>query len=247
MIEEYEKLLAQGSGTSMGQEGYGTAFNATMADETEDTLLTKSIVHFAERATAAESKVSCLEERLAALELAASTIQAQQPVYMTPQTAFVGNETNVPTNITYNQQKRTRYDGPKYNSNPPYTQSAPPPAQQQYVPPPGQQQQFQVNQAYSNTIKQFLCLCYCFTCGYDAGHDGFNCPCPKHNHIPYVTRDQAHEVPGACMKAQHKTLPDGTGAGKGWILAHSVTKAQFVMNKAWQNTQQQGYNQPPQQ
>jgi len=31
------------------------------------------------------------------------------------------------------------------------------------------------------------------------------------------------------MKAQHKTLPDGTGAGQGWILAQSVTKAQWTM------------------
>ena len=31
------------------------------------------------------------------------------------------------------------------------------------------------------------------------------------------------------MKAAHKTLPDGTGAGKGWILAQAMTKHQHAM------------------
>ena len=30
------------------------------------------------------------------------------------------------------------------------------------------------------------------------------------------------------MKAQHKTLPDGTGAGMGWLLSESISKAQYV-------------------
>ena len=41
----------------------------------------------------------------------------------------------------------------------------------------------------------------------------------KTTHIPNVPRDKAHTVAGASMKAQHKTLPDGTGAKHGWILA----------------------------
>ena len=47
MIEEYKKLLAQGSGITMGQEGYGTAYTAAETEETDDTSLTESIVHFA--------------------------------------------------------------------------------------------------------------------------------------------------------------------------------------------------------
>jgi hypothetical protein len=40
------------------------------------------------------------------------------------------------------------------------------------------------------------------------------------------------------MKAQHKTLPDGTGAGMGWILAQNLRKATFVMDKREENRQQ---------
>ncbi len=31
------------------------------------------------------------------------------------------------------------------------------------------------------------------------------------------------------MLAQHKTLPDGKGAGKDWILAQSISKVHYVM------------------
>ena len=69
--------------------------------------------------------------------------------------------------------------------------------------------------AYSNTTKRFLNLWYCFSCGCDVDHDGFHCPAKKPNHIENVQRDDAHKVMGACMKAAHKTLPDGTGAQQG--------------------------------
>ena len=82
---------------------------------------------------------------------------------------------------------------------------------------------------YTNTRKHFQNLKYCYTCGYDVNHDGYNCPNPKPGHIPNVPRDEAHECPGACMKAQHKTLPDGTGAGKGWLLAQAANKGFFTM------------------
>jgi hypothetical protein len=75
-------------------------------------------------------------------------------------------------------------------------------------------------------------LLYCYTCGYDVDHDGFACHIGIAGcHIPNVKRDKAHMCPGASMKAQHKMLPDGTGQGKGWLLAPSITKAQFTMNK----------------
>ena len=42
------------------------------------------------------------------------------------------------------------------------------------------------------------------------------------------------------MKAQHKTLPDGMGAGHGWILAGQLRKANWVMeqNKQWKQQHQ---------
>ena len=55
MIEEYENLLQEGGGTTLGQEGYRGAFNAT--EDIDDALLAKIIVQYAERTSAAESKV----------------------------------------------------------------------------------------------------------------------------------------------------------------------------------------------
>ena len=42
------------------------------------------------------------------------------------------------------------------------------------------------------------------------------------------------------MKAQHKTLPDGTGAGHGWILAVQLRKANWVIdqNEQWKQQHQ---------
>ena len=82
-------------------------------------------------------------------------------------------------------------------------------------------------------IKQNMNLLYCFSCGYDVDHDGYNCPdnCQKHVHLPHVKRYEAHMYEGACMKAQHKTLPDGTGAGQGWIMAKLMEKVRFVLHK----------------
>ena len=47
-ITEYEKLLAEGGGTTLGQDGYGGAFNATDTEQ-DDSTLTESIVRYAER------------------------------------------------------------------------------------------------------------------------------------------------------------------------------------------------------
>ena len=51
------------------------------------------------------------------------------------------------------------------------------------------------------------------------------------SHIPNVPREQAHTVWHVCMKGQHKTLPNGTGAGMGWILANNLQKATYVIDK----------------
>ena len=93
-------------------------------------------------------------------------------------------------------------------------------------------------QPHSNTRKVNLNLLYCYSCGYDVEHAGWQCQYKKTTHIPNVTRDEAHTVAGASMKAQHKTLPDGTGAKHGWILAGQLHKANWVMDKNEQWKQQ---------
>ena len=68
LIAEYENLLAEGGGTTIGQEGYGTELNVTEA--TMDELsITKSVVCYSERATTAEGKVQGLEYRQNKLEI----------------------------------------------------------------------------------------------------------------------------------------------------------------------------------
>ena len=84
MISEYERMLAEAGGSTFGQEGYGTAYNSMeAADDTAS--LTESIVQYAERASMAESKVSELESRLSAIELAANAKHAQKLVWIARQ------------------------------------------------------------------------------------------------------------------------------------------------------------------
>jgi hypothetical protein len=91
---------------------------------------------------------------------------------------------------------------------------------------------------YSNAIKQNLNLCYCFSCSYYIDHQGFQCQDPRNDHIPTVRRKDARTIWGASIKAQHKTIPDRTGAGMGWILAQNLRKANFVMARREENAQQ---------
>ena len=97
----------------------------------------------------------------------------------------------------------------------------------------GNQQQQQrkkgPGEPFSNKLKENMNLLYCFTCGYDVDHAGHQCPNPKPNHIPNVPRDDAHLCPGASMRAQHKALPDGTGQGKGWLIAQAANKGFYTM------------------
>ena len=78
-------------------------------------------------------------------------------------------------------------------------------------------------------------------------HPGHQCPHPRQGHIPNVPRNKAHLCPRASMKAQHKTLPDGTGAGLGWIQAQAMNKSFYTMGaqgqQPWANLYQQ--NQAP--
>ena len=60
MVGKYKRMLAEGAGTTIQQEGYGMEFHAkeTMSEEES---LTKTIVKYAERASLGESRVSKLE------------------------------------------------------------------------------------------------------------------------------------------------------------------------------------------
>ena len=89
MIAEYEKLLAEGHGTTLAQEGYVTMFHAT-EDTNKNASLTESIVEYAERATVAERKMSNLENRLSMMEMnGPPTLAAQK--YYAPEMAYLTN------------------------------------------------------------------------------------------------------------------------------------------------------------
>eukprot|EP00978_Attheya_sp_CCMP212_P030013 scaffold108912_cov35-Attheya_sp.AAC.7 len=94
MIEEYEKLLRKSGGTTMGQEGYGMAYNAT--EETDDLSLAESIVKYAERATTAERSVADLEGRLAVLEMGNTIAPPPQAAYLA--NLYVSTTTSSGTN-----------------------------------------------------------------------------------------------------------------------------------------------------
>ena len=68
LITEYENLLVEGGGTTLGQEGYGTVFNATESTM-EESSINESIFCYAERATSAEGNVQALEDRLNQLDI----------------------------------------------------------------------------------------------------------------------------------------------------------------------------------
>ena len=60
MVGKYERMLAEGAGTTIQQEGYGTAFHAE-EDMSYEKLLTETILNYAERESLAELRVSELE------------------------------------------------------------------------------------------------------------------------------------------------------------------------------------------
>ena len=55
-----------------------------------------------------------------------------------------------------------------------------------------------------------------------------------------MPHNEAHTAAGASMKAQHNTLQNVMEAGKGWILAQQLRKANWVMNQneQWKEHQQ---------
>ena len=75
MVSEYKRMLAEGAGTTIQQEGYGTAFHAEEAMSAEESL-TETILKYAECASQAELRVSELEGRLSMLDIGSTSAQA---------------------------------------------------------------------------------------------------------------------------------------------------------------------------
>ena len=96
---------------------------------------------------------------------------------------------------------------------------------------------------YSNTMKLNNNLYFCYSCRYYVNHNGWQCHPNnrKRKQIPNVSQEEEYTIAGASMKAQHKTLPDGSGDRKGWILAQQPRKENWVMdqNDTWKQQQQQ--------
>ena len=124
MIEQFERMLREGTGPSIVQEGYGTLFNAMEAEDTETddgSLLMGAITKYAERASAAESKVTELESGLATLQhqfaafmSQAAPMQMQQAIPM-QQASFFGQQgppafVQVPS-MPLNKKRKSPRDG----------------------------------------------------------------------------------------------------------------------------------------
>ena len=91
-----------------------------------------------------------------------------------------------------------------------------------------------MQETHTNNIKKFHNLHYCFTCGYNVDHPGNACPVADPTyHMPNISCDKSHMYnnQGASMVAQNKSLPYGTGYGMGWIIANSISKAQFLIQR----------------
>ena len=70
-IQDYERMLREGSSSSMQQEGYGSAFHAMGMDDDDGESIVESIVRFSEKASAAEAKIVEMESWMSQMEQAA--------------------------------------------------------------------------------------------------------------------------------------------------------------------------------
>ena len=236
MIEQYERMLREAGGSTMAQDGFTSAFHAQ--EEDEESMKTAAEYHelnsTMERNKAAQQgEIDELRAALAAVMMSGPPNPGIQPpslVYAPPQAppqaAYFGQAQQMP----YQQQtkkRKTPRDSPGQVN---WGQNGVSP---NMAPPQQQQQQFQAQQQQPrgalNPRKRWNNLYYCYTCGYDVDHPGSRCPNPKYGHQPHASRKTAHTIPGACMKAQHKALPDGTGQGEGWLMAQATNKGFYTM------------------
>eukprot|EP00978_Attheya_sp_CCMP212_P013625 scaffold34205_cov26-Attheya_sp.AAC.1 len=184
----------------MGQEGYGMAYNAI--EDNEDSSLAESIVKYAERATMAERSIADLEGRLTVREMGTTMAPPTQAAYFLPQQpTFTFPPQPPPTQIHVPQQQgwapaaggKRRTEGNAYRGKKPRQSGRGGRGGNGYN---NDTNIMRTQQAYSNKQKMNLNLFYCYSCGYDMDHDGYNCPVNQQTqkHLPHITRDNAHLV-----------------------------------------------------
>eukprot|EP00978_Attheya_sp_CCMP212_P042006 scaffold248931_cov33-Attheya_sp.AAC.1 len=161
MIDEYEKILRESGGTTMGQEGYGMAYNAIK--DNEDSFLAKSIVKYAERATTTEISVAVLEMgTMMAPPPQAAYFLPQQPTFTIPSQPH-------PTQIHVPQQQswappaggKRRKDRNTYRGKKPRQSGQGGCGGNGY----NNDNNMRSQQAYSNKQEMDLNLFYCYSCG----------------------------------------------------------------------------------
>jgi hypothetical protein len=105
MVAEYKRMLRVGGGSTVGQEGYGSAFMATgqEGEDRDNISLVESIIQYAEQMLVAEAKMSAMESCLSQLEMA----PPQEAAYFTPQQATFTPTHQPPTQINLPQQQQT--------------------------------------------------------------------------------------------------------------------------------------------
>jgi hypothetical protein len=196
VVKEYERLQQELGGTTLGQEGYGGAFLGTEGTPDDNgSSLAASVVEYVEKASHTNTRVSELEARLAAFEMSTKGQHPQtygpilsQAMYYMPEYSYTAQrQPPPPTNIQFarKKQKRTGHFTPQQQMpNQQY------PVQQGGWANNGRQPRrggTKANNApYSNTIKRHMNLWYCFSCGCNVDHNGFNCPAHKPNHVKNV-------------------------------------------------------------
>ena len=64
LVAEYEQRLREGGGMTMGQDGYGTTFMASMpaGDKGGDGLLIDSVIQYAEQTAVVEVKTTAMDK-----------------------------------------------------------------------------------------------------------------------------------------------------------------------------------------
>ena len=134
MIAEYEQMLRKGAGTTVSQEGWGGAFNATSTKEDDDSSLLDSITRYAERATAAKGEVSALKSQMGEMQAQLAAMMmgppqcfpAPQQYQQPPQMAMFGPSippTNPPTiNVPQQPANKKRKSPNQGATQQPWTQ-----------------------------------------------------------------------------------------------------------------------------